>query len=105
MPVIDEKVDDFFNDDVAVEAVYTPAGGQPSSVSVILDRPYSEASQFGDTGVETRQVLITVKTSDFEGCEQGDFVEINSVEYYIITPQMDIGISRILLSLDDPNES
>lgn len=105
MPIIDDIVDDFFTNDVAVEASYTPAGGQPSLVSVIFDRPYSDAEQFGDTKVESRQIFVTVKTSDFENCEQGDFIEINSVEYYIINAQMDIGISRLQLSLDDPNES
>lgn len=105
MSTIDENVDDFFNEDVAVDAIYTPAGGQPSSVSVILDRPYSEINPFGNTGIESRQIFITVKTTDFDGCAQGEIVEINSVEYYIINPQMDIGISRIQLSLDDPYES
>lgn len=106
MAIIDLDVDDFFNDDVAVNAIYTPNGGQPSSVSIIFDRPYTEIAQFGDVGVESRDIWITVRTEDFEGCQQGDFVDLESgEEYYILNPQMDIGISRIQLSLQNPNES
>lgn len=112
MAIIDTNVDEFFNDDVAVNAIYTPNGGQPSSVSIIFDRPYFEAPQFGDVGFESREIFITVKSSDFEGCQQGDFVDIddenseyNGEEFYILEPQFDIGISRIKLSKDDPNES
>ena len=105
MAIIDEIVDDFFNEDLAVNAIYTNNIGQPSDVSVILDRQYIEAEQFGDVSQETREVFITVKTSDFEDCEQGETVEVDGTEYYIINPQMDIGVSRIKLSLDDPYES
>lgn len=105
MAVIDLDVDDFFNDDVAVDAIYTPSGGQPSTVSVILDRPHIEKNPFNETSINDRETMVTVKTSDFENCEQGETLEIDSTIYYLLDPQLDIGISEIKISLDDPNES
>ena len=100
--LIDNQVSGFFNDDIAVEGTYTPDGSPPSSTSVIFDRDYIEANQFGDTAMETKEIWITVKTSDYENAKQGETVKIGLITYYIINPQINIGISRIKLSLSAP---
>lgn len=100
--LIDNITSVFFNDDIAVEATYTPAGGLPSTNSVIFDRDYIEANQFGNIGYETKEIWVTVKTDDYVDCKQGETIKINNITYYIINPQMDIGISRIKLSLNQP---
>ena len=99
--LIDNNVEDFFHDEVAVDGIYTPDGGQPSNVRLILNRTPSNINEFG-LSVESSMIEAVVKESDFGDSKQGETLVINSVTYYIIDPQPSIGMMTLELSKDAP---
>lgn len=100
MTLIDNQVDSFFNDDVAVNAIYSPAVGEPATVRVIFDRNFYQAPQFIGSDFETKVIVITCKTKDFGNSQQGETVVIDGVTYYIKNPRYSVGVMEIFLSKD-----
>lgn len=98
--LIDDIVDDFFNPLVAIEGIFTPQVGSPSATLIIFDSNYFEGNQFGDVGVETREVFATVKTKDYSNAKQGDAIVIKGITWYIINAQINPsdGVSKMKLS-------
>lgn len=99
MSDISNIVDDFFNDDIAVDANYRPEGSSsPSAVKIIIDRDFYEENPFGSTGIATKIIQATVKTSDFENAKINETIEAESVTYYIKEVRISDGISILILS-------
>jgi hypothetical protein len=72
-----------FNDpNIAVDAIYTPAGGDPMMVRVIAKRP-DDIVGFGDTRIHTAAALFDVRVSEVPAPAQGDTLEVGGDTYVI----------------------
>ncbi|MBK8909479.1 MAG: hypothetical protein IPM60_16875 [Rhodospirillales bacterium] len=71
MSVFAAAVDALFADpNIATEAVYTPAGGDPTTVRVVARRP-EEIAGFGDTRIQTPTALFDVRVSEIAALSPG----------------------------------
>ena len=69
-------IDDLFADpNSAVEAIYTPAGGDPMTVRVIAKRP-DDIVGFGDTRIHTATAVFDIRVSEVPAPAEGDTLEI-----------------------------
>ena len=70
MTIVDTAVDVLFNDDnLAVDAIYTPDGGAPVSVRVIIEHNVELAS-VGFSDVSDRRTVVGIRRyrMDFNSC-------------------------------------
>lgn len=95
---IQDIVSDFFPDDIAVNATYNSDSLGPVTVKVIIDRDFFDSVPFGETGIATKRIRATVKTSDFSAAKINESLVIDSITYYIIEPRISDGISELILS-------
>jgi hypothetical protein len=94
-----EDFDDFIPEDGpgVVGAIYTPAGGEPSSILVSFYRPYFEP--LGNL-LESSAPMIECKQSDVPNLAQGDRFVVNGIAYESAGNEPDgIGWMRIKLDL------
>jgi hypothetical protein len=92
-------IDDLFADpNIASDAVYTPADGDPVSVRVIARRP-DEIVGFGDTRVHTATAIFDVRISEVPTPAEGDTLEVGG-ETYVIQGEPVGDRERLVWTLD-----
>jgi hypothetical protein len=83
MTAIATAIDDLFADpNIAADAVYTPAGGDPMTVRVIAKRP-DDIVGFGDTRIHTATALFDVRIVEVPAPAEGDTLEIGGESYVV----------------------
>ena len=76
MSVFDAAVDALFADpNLAMDALYTPAGGDPVTVRVIAKRPDAIVG-FGDTRIHAATAMVDVRVADVAAPAPGDTLEV-----------------------------
>lgn len=83
MSAFSAMVDDLFGDDnIALDAVYTPDGGDPVDVRVV---PSQEdiISGFGPTRVKAEKALFDVRRSELPAPAAGAALEVDEVAYTV----------------------
>lgn len=105
MPFYDSDIDNLLFTDYAVDAVYTPQGGQAASIKVIFDNEYQAIEMLGaGVGVESTSPAAICKTTNISSAKHGDTLAVGGKTYYISGVQPDgTGITRLLLSEDQAN--
>jgi hypothetical protein len=88
----------FADPNIASDAVYTPADGDPVSVRVIARRP-DEIVGFGDTRIHTATAVFDVRVLDVPAPVVGDTLEIGG-ETYVIQGEPMRDRERLVWSLD-----
>lgn len=89
MTAFDTAVNSLFSDpNMAVDGIYTPTGGQPSSVRVILSQP--------DVIADALDVLKTsstsqaeVRKSDIPSSKEGDTLVIGADTWKVVNPRFE----------------
>jgi len=102
MPV--ETLDDqlFMLSDFGVSATYTPAGGSARDITVIFDNEYIPVDTGGSVAFAMQQPKALARTSDIPGADQGDFMNINGVDYTVSIVMPDgTGMTELMLALRD----
>ena len=83
MTVFDTAADTLFADqNLAVDATYTPDGGAPVSVRVIVEHNVELAS-VGFSGVSDRRTMIGVRKSEIPQPGRGDTLLVGSTTYVV----------------------
>jgi voltage-gated potassium channel Kch len=72
----------FADPNITVEAIYTPAGGDPMTVRVIAKRPDGIVG-FGHTRIHTATTMFDVRVSEVSAPADGDTLEIGGETYVI----------------------
>src|SRR3990172_7327844 len=99
MPFTTSEIDCFFDPVLTVDAIYTPQGGQASSIKVLFDNDFKVIDL--STGIESAAPAVTCKTSDVASVKHNDTLVISSVTYYVSGIQQDgTGITILILSKD-----
>jgi len=99
MPFTTSEIDCFFDPVLTVDAIYTPQGGQASSIKVLFDNDFKVIDL--STGIESAAPAVTCKTSDVASVKHNDTLVISSVTYYVSGIQQDgTGITILILSRD-----
>lgn len=75
--------------DFGVSATYTPAGGDPSTVKVILDTDFQEADAGGSITFAIEIPRAIGKTADFASAAEGDSLVISGTTYTILVVMPD----------------
>ena len=65
-----------------IDAVYTPAGGEPVSVRVIARRPDTIVG-FGETRIHTETATFEVRTSDVASPRSGDQLTVGGETFVV----------------------
>lgn len=97
----DDLADFFGVDDFAVEATYTPAGGDPVTVQGIFDAPQAtrNASNLLDVTIPSPQFVCP--TADVMGVSEGDALEVSGTDYTIRVVLTDgTGVTTLVLERD-----
>ena len=72
----------FADSNLAVDAVYTPAGGDPLTVRVVARRP-DEITGFGDTRVHAAIAIFDVRVAEVAAPAAGDTLAIGGDTYLV----------------------
>ena len=92
-------IDTLFRDqNIAADAVYTPAGGDPMTVRVIAKRP-DEIVGFGDTPIHAATAIFDVRVSEVATPAEGDTLEVGG-DTYVIQGEPVRDRDRLIWSLD-----
>ncbi len=76
MRILAQAVDDLFADaNLAADAVFLPAGGEPVSVRAIARRP-DRVVDFGDARLHAETAILEVRVSEVPNPRPGDRIEI-----------------------------
>lgn len=95
----EDDIDIFFAD-FAIPAIWTPSGGEATSIEVIFDAPF-EAINVLTGEVDTTKPQCLVKSSAVDGISKGDVIVCNGGPYYVVKPQPDgTGITTVILSTE-----
>lgn len=95
-----QPVDDFFNEDLCVEALFTPETGDPRVILVIFDRQSSDMTLAG-ISVESAKPQATCRDIDVAGVTHACTLSIGGEEWHIMDIQPDgTGITTLILTLD-----
>lgn len=94
---VDGRVVETFRD----EAIYTPAGGGPVTLSCVFDRSYQLAADVGGPGVSTTAPAAFFRLADLPGDPPpyGD-LQVRGVDYRVTEPKPD-GHGGVLLVLQE----
>jgi hypothetical protein len=65
-----------------IDAVYTPAGGEPVPVRVIVRRPDTIVG-FGETRIHAESATFEVRASEVAGPRQGDLLTVGGEAFVI----------------------
>ena len=92
--MISENLDDFINDDFAINAVVID---NQSIIQVIFDRPYSD-----DLDIQGFSPSMTMKTQDAnEFLQRGYRVEIEGAVFQVVLLEPDgTGITKVILEAE-----
>ncbi len=83
MPAFTVAIDELFADpNIATEAIYTPAGGDPVPVRVIAKRP-DEIVGFGDTRIHAATAVFDVRVPEFPAPAEGDTLEVDGQTFLV----------------------
>ena len=88
----------FADPNIATDAVYTPAGGEPINVCVIAKRT-DEIVGFGDTPIHAATAIFDVRVAEVPAPAEGDTLEIGG-ETFIIQGEPMRDRDRLIWSLD-----
>jgi hypothetical protein len=92
MTVFDTAIDTIFTDEnIAVDATYTPVDFFPVSVKAILEHDVDLMS-IGDASVTDRQIVIGIRKSEVSAPGRGDTVQIGASTYTVDSIVGDDGI-------------
>lgn len=95
-----QPVDEFFSEDLCVEAVYQPETGDARVFQVIFDRP-SSALAIAGMGVESLQPQALCRDIDVYDATHACTLTIGGETWKIIDIQPDgTGVTTLILSLD-----
>lgn len=86
-------------DDFGVTATYTPSGGAPASIPVILDQPHS-IGDLGALGALQIGFTVTVRADDVASPAKGDAIAIGSRSFLVTRCEQDISGGFWTLGLD-----
>jgi hypothetical protein len=82
-----------------IDALYTPAGGEPTSVRVIARRPDTIVG-FGDTRIHTETATFELRASKFANPRPGDKLTVGG-ETFVIQGELERrDPDRLVWSLD-----
>lgn len=88
MSLFGDMVDFIFSDDdLADDGVYTPNGGSPISVRVIINRPDIDASLF-QSDVIVGDYTADIRYSELSVVEDGAELSVGSDNYTVISPSI-----------------
>jgi len=98
-----QAIDEYFDVlDFGSPAVYTPNGGSPKSIVVILDAPFHITSAQG-IEYQSAEPQCVCKTSDVSDANDQGTIQIQNVTYNIREVEPDNnGFTRLILTRD-PN--
>ncbi len=101
MPFYSTDISLFFTD-YAVGAVYTPQGGQATSIRVIFDNEFQAIEMLaGGVGVESTSPAALCRTSDVSSAKHRDTLVVGGKTYHVTGVHPDgTGITRLMLSED-----
>jgi hypothetical protein len=92
MTIFNTAIDTLFADEnMAVDATYTPAAGGPVSVKAVLEHDVDLMS-IGDASVTDRQIVIGIRKSEVAAPGRGDTVQIGASTYTVDSIVGDDGI-------------
>ena len=75
--VLEAALDAVFGDpNIAQDALYVPAGGDPVAIRVIARRP-DQVLDFGNTRIHTKTSLFDVRVSEVPSPRPGDTLEVD----------------------------
>lgn len=84
MSVFSLAVDDLFTDrDLARDATFTPDGGDPVAVRVLVGQPDRIVGGFGGTRLWSQTTRVDVRVSDVAVIAEGDRFTIDGVDYVV----------------------
>lgn len=93
MTIFDTAIDTLFNDDnMAVDAIYTPVAGGPVSVRVILTEGVEIASA-GFSDVSDRRTVVGIRNSEIDSPGRGDTILVGAITYTVDVILEDDGYS------------
>jgi hypothetical protein len=93
-----QPVDEFFNEDLCVEALFTPEAGDPRVILVIFDRQSSDITLAG-IGVESAKPQATCRDIDIPDVTHGCTLTIGGEDWSIMDTQPDgTGITVLILT-------
>jgi hypothetical protein len=82
-----------------IDAVYTPAGGEPVSVRVIARRPDTIVS-FGDTRIHAETATFEVRASEVASPRSGDQLALDGETFIVQAEPERRDPDRLVWSLD-----
>jgi len=83
MTVFDTALDTLFLDpNLGADATYTPSGGSPSAVRVVVEHDV-ELVSVGVSDVSDRRTVIGVRKSDIASPGRGDTILVGSTTYTV----------------------
>jgi len=83
MTIFDTASDTLFADgNLAVDAIYTPDGGAPVSVRVIVEHDV-ELAAIGLSGVSDRRTMIGIRKSEIALPGRGDTILVGATTYVV----------------------
>ncbi len=88
----------FADTNLASDAVYTPADGEPKTVRVIARRS-DELVGFGDTRIHSATAVFDVRVSEFPAPAEGDTLEIDG-ETFVLQGEPVRDRDRLIWTLD-----
>jgi len=96
MPFWLDDIDGYYLD-WGEDAVWTPAGGEATPITVIFD---PEVMIILD-GMQTTAPQVTCKSSEVVGMQRRDTMVYNETTYFVLLPGKDVhGIREVTLSED-----
>lgn len=72
----------FADPNMAVEAIYTPAGGMAQVIRVLFRAP-DDIMRFGETPILTDTQVAELRGADVDAPQEGDIVQIGSEIYQL----------------------
>ena len=81
-------------DEFGIDAIYTPEGGPAQSLRGILDYEYYQTE--GEVGIQARQALFTIQTTDAPAIKTGEIIDANSKTFIIRQVRPDgVGVTEL----------
>lgn len=84
---------------LGVDAVYTPAGGDPVTIKVMPRRP-DEVLDIGETMIVTGTNIFDIRIADIEEPAEGDTLEFKGKTYVVQGPPQARDPDRLIWTVD-----
>jgi hypothetical protein len=82
-----------------IDAVYTPAGGEPVSVGVIARRPDTIVG-FGDTRIHSETAIFELRASEFPNPRPGDQLTVGGETFSVQGEPQRRDLGRLVWQMD-----